>query len=66
MPGEQQHCFVGSVLTVMVCCFDECHSTVLLSSLNTIQGHSKHVVALKAELNPNHKSQLTEFLCKGI
>jgi len=36
----------------MVCCFDECHSTVL-SSLNTIQGHSKHVVALNAELNHN-------------
>jgi len=29
MPGEQQHCFVGSVPTVMVCWFDECHSTVL-------------------------------------
>jgi hypothetical protein len=66
MPGEQQHCFVGSVLTFMVCCFGECHCTELLSSLNTIQGHSKNVIALNAELNPNCKSQLTEFLCKGI
>lgn len=32
---------------------------------HTIQGHSKYVLALNAELNPNRKSQLTEFLCKG-